>query len=501
MAGDETQVANRPADLSASEARWRLMTGELSSTDLVLDCLARIEELNPKVNAVVTVAAERALAEAAEADRVALRGRSTGPLHGLPVAIKDHQATEGIRTTRGSVEFAEHIPDNDAAIVAKIREAGGIVIGKTNIPERSIGANTINRLFGATGNPFDPTLTCGGSSGGSAVALATGMAPLATGSDHGGSLRIPASFCGVVGFRATPGVVPFEERSLAQTFYGVQGPMARTVDDLALLLSVVAQRLSTGPRDPMAFPMDATVLAELTPTEPARLRIGYSEDLGGVLVSEEVRRTFRRRIEAIEALVGRCEPVEVDLSDAADVDWGLRQDVFVTQYHDEADRWGDDFNPNIRLTYETALETPMRDIARARARQAELIRRFQDVAESYDAIITPGVGVSPFPWKDLYPRSVDGQPVENYMAWLTLSAAITVVGHPVVALPTGVDETGLPFGIQVIGRPYADGRLLSVARALEQGFAQEPDLARPVPDFGELRASTVDLSDISAALD
>ncbi len=489
-----------PVDLSASEARWQLMTGELSSVELVEACLARIEEVDPAVNALVTRAAERAKDEAAAADRVSARGRSLGPLHGLPIAIKDLQATEGIRTTLGSAEFADHVPEADAAIVAKIRKAGGIVVGKTNIPERSIGANTVNRLFGATGNPFDPTKTCGGSSGGSAVALATGMAPLATGSDHGGSLRIPACYCGVVGFRATPGVVPFEERTTPQTYYSVQGPMARSVDDVALLLSVVAERGSRAPRDPMAFPLDAARLAELMPADPGRLRIGYSEDLGGVLVSEPVRRAFRQRIEVLEKTVGACEPVEVDLSDAIDIDWHVRQDVFVTQYHAEVDGWDDGFNPNIRATYDSALATPMEAIARARRRQLELIHRFQALTDEYDAIICPGVSVSPFPWRDLFPTVIDGEPVDNYMAWLTLTAAITVIGHPVVALPAGLDEFGMPFGLQVIGRAYADRRLLSVARALETGFRDDPLTARPQPDLAALARSEVDLTDVADTL-
>jgi len=489
------------ADLTATEARWRLMTGELSAVELVDACLARIEEVDPSVNAMVTVAAERARAEAVNADRMAAKGRSTGALHGLPIAIKDLQATKGIRTTRGSAEYADHVPEADAAIVSKIRTAGGIVIGKTNIPERSIGANTVNRLFGATGNPFDPTRTCGGSSGGSAVALATGMSPLATGSDHGGSLRIPACFCGVVGYRATPGVVPFEERTTPQTFYSVQGPMARTVDDLALLLSIVAQRLPRAPRDPMAFPLDASVLAELIPADPSRLRIGVSEDLGGVLVSEPVRRAFRERVAVLTDLVGLCEPVEVDLAGATDVDWLLRSDVFVTQYHEEVEGWDPGFNPNVRATYDSALATPMEDIARARGRQMDLIRRFQALTDDYDAIICPGVSVSPFPWKELYPTVIDGSPVDNYMAWLTLTAAITVIGHPVVALPAGLDEAGLPFGLQVIGRSYGDRRLLSVARALEEGLADDPLTARPVPDLAALAASSVDLQDVAGTLE
>ncbi|MEL6984971.1 MAG: amidase family protein, partial [Actinomycetota bacterium] len=187
--------------------------------------------------------------------------------------------------------------------------------------------------------------------------------------------------------------------------------------------------------------------------------------------------------------------------DAMDVDWRIRQDVFVTQYHHEVDRWDDGFNPNVRATYDSALMTPMEDIARARGRQMELIRDFQSLTDTYDAILCPGVSVSPFPWADLFPKVIDDKPVENYMAWLTLTAAITVIGHPVVALPAGLDEFGMPFGLQVIGRTYADRRLLSVAKALEAGFADDPLTARPVPDLEALAASDVDLQDVSDTME
>lgn len=499
MAHDQSPAAD-PHRLSAAAAQEALTEGRLSSRELVQDCLDRIERIDPAVNAMVTVAAERALKEAAAADAASADGRSLGPLHGIPVAIKDLQATEGVRTTLGSAEFANSVPSRDAGIVAKIRAAGGIVMGKTNIPERSIGANTVNRLFGATGNPFDPTRTCGGSSGGSAVAMATDMAPLATGSDHGGSLRIPACYCGVVGFRATPGVVPFEERTTPQTFYSVQGPMARTVEDVALLLSVIAGRPAVGPRDPMAFPLQAEAFATLHRVDPATLRVGFTEDLGGVLVSRSIRRTFRNRMEHLARTVEVCEPIEVDLVAAAEVDWRLRSDVFVTQYHAEVEGWDEGFNPNIRAGYGAAIETSMADIAKARASQMELIRRFQAVTDDYDVIICPGVSVSPFPWKDLYPTEVDGSPVDNYMAWLTLTAAITVIGHPVVALPAGLDDLGLPFGLQVIGRTYEDHRLLSAARALEAVLAQDPTTARPEPSIDALLSAGIDLTDTAGTV-
>ena len=480
------------ADLGAREARRLIGNRALSPVELLESCIARIEAVDPAVNAMVTRAFARARDEARAAEAAVLRGDPLGPLHGLPVAIKDIQDTAGIATTFGSARLADNVPVVDAGIVARIRRAGGIVIGKTNVPEYSIGANTMNRLFGATGNPFDVNLTAGGSSGGSAVAVATGMAPLATGSDHGGSLRIPACYCGVVGYRATPGVVPHEGRSTPQTNYSLQGPMARSVEDVALLLSAIAMRGPETRRDPMAFPLDASRLAELELVDPSRLRIAITADLGGVLVSATVRRTFEKRMTRLAGSVGRCDWHPVDLTAAPAVDWHVRQDLFVSQYHLDAPNWDADFNPNVRATFESALKTPMADIAAARRTQMRLFQTFNALFDDYDLVICPGVSIPPFPWRHLNPPEIDGNPVSNYMAWLALTASITVVGHPVVALPCGLDAQGTPFGIQVIGPMYADRRLLGAARALEGIFERDAELARPRPDIDALQRTQSD---------
>ena len=479
-----------PAELSAVEARRRIGEGTLSPVALVEACIERRQRIDPAVNAMVTTLDDRARREAFAAEAAVARGDTLGALHGLPVAIKDIQATAGVRTTYGSADFTDNVPDHDAGIVARIRAAGGIVIGKTNVPERSIGANTVNRLFGATGNPYDVDLTCGGSSGGSAVAVATNMTPLATGSDHGGSLRIPACYCGVVGFRATPGVVPNEERTTPQTNYSVQGPMARDVADMALLLSVIAGRSATASRDPMAYPLDATRFASAEPIDAGDLRIGLTADLGGVLVSDAVRDAFERRADLIKAHAARADHVTVDLTDAPDVDWHLRQDVFVTQYFEEAGGWDEGFNPNVRATYESALATPMRDIAMARRRQMMLYQRFAALFDDYDVIVCPGVSVAPFPWRQLNPEQIDGKPVTNYMAWLALTSSLTVIGHPVVALPAGRDAGGLPFGLQIVGRAHRDRELLGAALGIEALLATTPAFCRPQPDTGYLTTVT-----------
>ena len=463
--------------------------GELSPVELTLSCLRRIDDLNPTLNAMVALATDRALEEAELAAKAVVHRDSLGLLHGLPVAIKDLQATEGVVTTYGSSFYRDHVPGQDSGIVARIRSSGGIVLGKTNIPEMSIGANTINRLFGATGNPYDPTLTCGGSSGGSAVAVATGMAPLATGSDHGGSLRIPACFSGVVGHRATPGTVPHEGRTISQTNYSLQGPMARNVADVGLLLATIARRDRNSRRDPMTFPLDADAFLEPSPVDVSSLRIGVTADFGGLLVSEHVRREFAQRVQVLEGAGADVQHLPLDLSDAIEVDWQLRADVFATQYHREIEQFDDSFNPNVFRTYETALSTTVLEIAKARRRQIELFRAVDAVFDDVDLLICPGVSVPPFPWTSLHPTEIDGHPIDNYMAWLGLTACLTVVGHPVVALPAGLDQQRLPFGIQCVGAMYKDATLLRMAGGIEECFGQSEVTRTPPPDLLAIKAS------------
>ncbi len=472
-------MADELTQLTATEAASLIKLGEITSLELVDACIGQIEVANTDLNAVVTSCFDRARKEAANLDSVQ---REALPLAGVPVLIKDNQLTEGVATTLGSPIHRDRIPDADAGIVKRLRAAGAIVLGKTNIPEFSIGANTTNPLFGTTCNPFDTNLTCGGSSGGSAVAVAANMAPFATGSDHGGSLRIPASYCGVVGYRASPGVVPNEERTTPSTHYSLQGPVARNVEDAALMLSVIAARNAGGSRDPMAFPLDASQFRHLDAVNTGSLNVAVSADLGGLLVSETNREAFVERVEQFSALFKTCDWHDINLSNAPAVDWLLRQDVFVTQYSDQASDWPEDINPNLRATYDTALQTPMAKIAEARGEQLALIRRCQNLFETYDLLIIPGMSVPPFPHTQLYPELIDGKPVENYMGWLGLTASLTVVGHPVVMIPAGLDKGGLPFGLQIVGPMYSDHRLLSAAREIEQAFQQVDLLRRPAPE-------------------
>ena len=477
---------SEPCDLSARAVLSGFASKELSPVEVVRSCIDRINALNPVVNAVVALDEKKVLEDARFAEQQIMSGDTRGLLHGLPVAIKDLQATEGLTTTYGTDFFRDHVPNRDDGIVARIRSAGGIILCKTNIPEMSIGANTINRLFGATGNPYSPDLTCGGSSGGSAVAVATGMAPLATGSDHGGSLRIPASFCGVIGHRATPGVVPHEGRTITQTNYSLQGPMARNVDDVALLLAVIATRDNSSRFDPMSFPLDAHDFVALDHLGLSGLEIGVTADFGGLLVSEETRSEFRKRIDFLDDAGARIRPIDIDLTSAVDADWHLRADIFATQYHRDIDAFDDTFNPNVFRSYETALNSTVLEIAKARRQQVDLFRSFAAVFDDVDVVLCPGVSVQPFPWSNLHPVEIDGRSVENYMAWLGLTSSLTVVGHPVTAIPGGADGNGLPFGLQCVGEMYKDRRLLSISRTLDQAFRSASNFRFEAPDIQRL---------------
>lgn len=475
-----------PCQLTAVEARRLIGEKKLSPVELVESCLEQIEAWNPHVNAIVTLAADRARAEAKAAEEAVMRGDLLGPLHGLPVGIKDLNDTEGVRTTYGSLLFKDHVPAEDELVVAAIRRAGGIVLGKTNTPEFGAGGNTNNRLHGPTRNPFDPALTCGGSSGGSAVALATNMVPLCQGSDTGGSLRLPATFSGVVAHRPSPGVVPTEHRDLALTFYQTQGPMARTVADASLLLAAMAARSR---RDPMAFPLEPRQFETIWPVDLSRLRVAVSEDLGCATVDPRVRQTFRERTALFRPAFRSCQERAPEFSTMIETFWLLRGEYMLARHTDRVNRYGPEVNPNVRSNYEAALRMDLKRVALAHREQLRLYQKFQDLFDEIDLLICPGVTVLPFPFDQLYPTEIDGRPMTNYVHWAALTSALTVVGHPVVALPCGLDPQGTPFGIQVVGPMYDDRFTLGAAHALEQLFGADPRLARPVPSLAAVAGS------------
>ena len=462
------------------------MPSEVSPVELLAACRARVERIDPALNALVTTCWERAEAEARAAEQAVVAGAPLGPLHGLPIGIKDLVLTEGVRTTFGSPLFAEFVPAADERQVSAVRQAGAIVVGKTNTPEFGAGANTVNPVHGATGNPFDPHKTCAGSSGGSAVALATGMVPIASGSDTGGSLRNPAAYCGVVGFRPSPGLVASERRPIGWTPISVQGPMARNVADTALLLSAQAAQ---DDRDPLAYPCDPSSFAQLAPVDLGDLKVAVSADLGFAPIARDIRATFEHAIARIRGVFGTVDDRDPPLDDSAHETFEVIRAISFTAGHaDNYETRPEMLGPNIRANVEQGLAMSLRDVARAMQRQTQLYRDFLTFMTDYDVLICPAMAVTPFPHAKLYVDEIDGERLRTYFHWLALAYGLTMTAHPVVCLPAGRDDAGMPFGIQVCGRRLGDHRVLSIAAALERHLQTIPELARPLPDLDGLAA-------------
>ncbi|MEY2954335.1 MAG: hypothetical protein RLZZ401_2422 [Pseudomonadota bacterium] len=478
---------------SAIELRRLIGARQLSPVELMDACIARIEALNPAVNAICATDFERARVAARAAENQVMRGAALGPLHGLPLGVKDLQDTAGLLTTYGNASLRGNVPVADNALVARLRAAGAIVTAKTNVPDMGAGANTRNPVWGATGNPFNPARNAGGSSGGSAAALACDMLPLCTGSDTGGSLRIPAALCGVVGLRPSPGLVANDARPLGWSVISVLGPMGRTVADTALLMSA---SVGQHPLDPLAYPSDAASFWPLPATDLSRLRIGTTEDFGLCAVDPGIRQVFRQRIAAIRPLVASCEPVELALGDADRAFDVLRAESFVAAFAEPYRSAPDSLGPNVRANMEMAAAITLADRAWAHLEQTRIMRSFARAFEHVDLILSPVSPVSPFPWTELYAAQVDGQTMRNYYQWLALTYVVTLATNPVLSLPSGVDAQGMPFGLQMTGRLHGDAQLLAAAQALEQAFAGAPTLARPRPDLQALRAPRPELQSI-----
>ncbi len=478
---------------SAVELRRLIGRRAVSPVELMQACIARIEALNPGVNAIAATDFERALAGARAAEDAVMRGAPLGPLHGLPLGVKDLQDTAGLLSTCGNAGLRGHVPARDNGLVARLKAAGAIVAAKTNVPDMGAGANTRNPVWGATGNPFDTRLNAGGSSGGSAAALACDLLPIATGSDTGGSLRIPAALCGVVGLRPSPGLVANDARPLGWSVISVLGPMGRDVGDTALQL---AAQVGFDARDPLSVDAPAGAFWPLQPADLSRLRVGYSEDFGTCLVDPMIRRAFRRRIEAIAPWVACCEPVAFDLGEAHRAFDVLRAESFYAAFADAYAQAPETLGPNVRANVEMAGAITLGDRAWAHLAQTRIARRFAEAFERYDLILAPTTPLSPFPWTELYAKEVDGRPTRNYYHWLELTYVVTLATNPALALPCGTDEAGMPFGLQCIGRLRGDAALLQAALALEQAFAGDASLARPRPDVAPLRRPNPALTSI-----
>ncbi len=455
-----------------------------SPLEVMQAVLARIDAVNPAVNAYVTVAREQALREARRATAaLTRRGAALPPLHGIPVSIKDLTPTRGIRTTWGSKIYEHHVPAEDALVVERLKAAGAIVVGKTNTPEFGAGGNTFNAVFGATRNPWNPALTCGGSSGGAAVALATGMGPIAQGSDLGGSLRTPAAFCGVVGFRTTPGLVPKHPVELGWDSLAVTGPMARTVADTALMLSVIA-----GPDDraPLSYDVDTRQFLRAVARPSVKgWRVAWTPDLGGLIpVDDEVATVASRATRVFRSLGATVRTGCPDFGEVNDIVLGTRGLTMVAMHADKLPEWRDQMQRGLVWNIEQGLRLTPRDIARAEKARTALWQRVRVFMERHELLLLPTVAVPPFPVEQPYPTEINGKPLDNYTQWFFLTYGITVTGLPVISVPCGFTRAGLPVGLQIVGRRRQEAMVLRAAAAFEAARPWADRIPPTVPARG-----------------
>ena len=471
-------------DLTASELRRMIGRKDISPIELVESCIDRIESVDGQLNAMVTKSYERAIAEARKAEQTVVDGEELGLLHGLPVGIKDLETTAEIRTTSGSKLYAEHVPTKDQGAVANIREAGGIIIGKTNTPEFGAGANTRNLVFGATGNPFDPVKTCGGSSGGSAVALATGMVPLASGSDYGGSLRTPASFCGVVGIRPSPGVVAAEGRPVGLLPFSVLGPMGRTVDDAYMLLQAQA---GVNPHDPFSTAPVTDLESPLEQADLGSIKAMITPDLGSAAMSNAYRSIFAERTGLFRHHFAQAFDASPDFTDGDNCFEVLRGVNFVAAHRARVRDHRDSLSPNVVDNVDRGLAYSLADVAEAHLQQSRIARAWLNLFEDIDVVICPAASSTPFPHAQWSVDEIDGKPMETYMRWLGITYLPTMALACSIALPCGLDQAGMPFGIQVLGAPGNDKAVIEIAKSLETILAQHDKTRRPAPKIGDIK--------------
>jgi amidase len=450
---------------TARELAAAVRERQVSARELLELHLARIEERNPELNAIVSLDVERAMKGAWAADDHLTRGGVLGPLHGLPFAVKDTHAVAGWRTTYGSPLFAEHVPDTDDLIVERVRRAGVVLIGKTNVPEFAAGSHTFNTVFGTTRNPVDPSRSAGGSSGGAAAALASGMVPLADGSDMGGSLRNPASFCGVVGLRPSLGRVPeWPQPNLWETT-SVGGPMARNVGDLALLLSVLA-----GPdrRSPQALGDPGTTFAPPVTGTLRGLRVAWSLDLGGSFeVDTEVARVIEDAGRLMARNGARTFGAWPELEHADETFRTLRAWNFQARYGALLREHPDAFKQSLADNIRAGESLTGADVAEAYERRSELAQRMRTFFTDYDVLVMPVSQVPPFPADQEFPHDINGRPLDTYLDWMRSAYFITVTGCPAISVPAGTTPDGLPVGVQIVAPHGADRRLLGIAAAFE----------------------------------
>jgi amidase len=478
MACEETDMpATDICFMPATELARRIRAKELSARAVMEAHLTQIDRVNPAVNAIVTLLPDRAMAGARAADEALAHGAAVGRLHGLPIAHKDLILTKGIRTTYGSRIYADFVPDQDMLIVERMRAAGAITIGKTNTPEFGAGSQTFNEVFGATLNPYDLTKTCGGSSGGAAVALACGMVPLADGSDLGGSLRNPANFCNVVGFRTAPGRVPVYPVRDAWSPFSVEGPMARTVQDVALFLSVLA-----GPdrRVPISIAEPGSTFLQPLERDFRGVRIAWNRDFGGLPVDSRVTAAIDAQRHVFAGLGCIIDDGSPDFSNADEIFKTWRACRFELSYGELLKTHRHLMKDAVIWNTEAGQHITGPQLARIESKRTELYHRVREFMETYEFMICPVNQVPPFDVQQRYVTEINGVKLETYIDWMRSCYFITITGLPAISVPCGFTPEGLPVGVQIVGRHQDELGVLQLAYAFEQAtqcWQQRPPIA------------------------
>jgi amidase len=448
---------------SAAETARRVLAGEASPVEVVEAALARVAEINPRLNAIVTLN-ERALDDARVLERRIAKGEAVGPLAGVPVGIKDVTQVAGLRTTFGSPLYRDHVPTEDALVVQRLRSAGAVILGKTNTPEFAAGGNTWNDVFGRTRNPWDPAKSAGGSTGGGAVGLATGMIALAEGTDLGGSLRIPASFCGVVGLRPSPGLVPTHPSDFVWDTLQVTGPMARSALDVALMLQAIAGPSPLAPlRQPMA---GRDFVAAVRQGPRPGLRVAYCPDIAGIGIDAEIESVCRTAAAGLSAGGIAVDLIELDLSAGRDAFLALRGHWFSAWMSERLDQL-DGFGVNVKNNTRAGITASGRELGAAETARGKIWHRFRALFARYDHLLTPTMAVPPFLVEQNYPETVAGKAMQTYIDWLAPTFVLSLTGLPVVSVPCGLDPDGMPVGLQIVGRPEGEEEVLALAARVQ----------------------------------
>lgn len=450
--------------MGAVKLSERLRAKEIKPIDLLEDCLTGINEFNPVLNAIVTLDVDNARKAAVAAERQLDSGNG-GPLCGLPVVIKDVTETAGMRTTYASPLYKDNVPERDAEVVARLRRAGAIILGKTNTPEFAAGATTFNELFGVTANPWDAERSPAGSSGGSAAAVASGMVPLAHGTDFGCSVRIPASFCGIVGLRTTPGLIPNDPMPLPWDPGQVHGPMARTAEDAALMLDAM---VGFDPWWPISVPPTwKSTLDEVRRFDVKGVRVAYVSDIAGIGLDPEVDRVCRATVDKLANAGAQIITPEFTAEEGRQAYQTLRAEWMVGQQWRRLDLL-DKFEKNHANNVRQGLALGVRDTTAAKYGRDQLLRKFRRLFESCDLLLTPAAPVLPFLIKDGFPTTIAGKELENYVDWIAPAFLITLVGMVGGAVPAGLSGDGLPVGLQIVGPRLSEPRVLGLARVIQE---------------------------------